>query len=129
VAKAACADNDPASTVNVFHQALARGDKEAALATLMPDVLVYESGNIERSRDEYGARHLPGDIAFSRATQRKVLRSDSRIDGKLAVVAQEVAITGRYRDVRLVDLETTVLERVDGRWRIRHVHWSARKIP
>ena len=128
IASTAFSNADPVGAVNAFHQALARGDKEAALAVLAADVLVYESGSAERSRDEYAVRHLQDDVAFSQTTQRKILRSDSRIDGKLAVVTQEIETTGRYKDkdVHLFGLETTVLERVHGRWRIKHVHWSAR---
>jgi len=127
IASTALSNEDPVSAINAFHQALASGDKEAALAVLAADVLVYESATAERSRDEYAARHLLADIVFSQTTQRKILRSDSRIDGKLAVVTQEIETTGEYRDkdVRLFDVETTVLERVDGRWRIKHAHWSA----
>lgn len=123
------AGSDPLATVTAFHTALGKGDKEAALAELSESVLIYESGHIERSKTEYAGHHLPADMAFSQAVSRKVLGSDSRVQGDLAVVTQETETTGRYKDkdVHLIGVETTVLTRQNSNWLITHVHWSSRK--
>lgn len=129
LSSAVFAGGDPITTVNTFHNALSKGDKEAALAALSDTVLIYESGHVERSRSEYAGHHLPADMAFSQAVSRKVLKTDSRENGDLAVITQETETTGRYKDkeVHLIGVETTVLQRQDGIWRISHVHWSSRK--
>lgn len=123
------AANDPLLTVAAFHQAMQQGDSKAALAQLAEDVLIYESGHVERSRREYGEHHLPADIAFSQATTRKVLKTDSNTNGTLAVVTQETETTGRYKDkdVHMIGVETTMLVQVGNDWQIQHVHWSSRK--
>ncbi|NQD36961.1 nuclear transport factor 2 family protein [Permianibacter sp. IMCC34836] len=123
------AGTDPLLTVAAFHQAMQQGDKNAVLAKLRDDVLIYESGHVERSRREYGEHHLSADIAFSQAVKRKVLKTDSAINGALAVVTQETETTGRYqdKDVHLIGVETTVLVQTGDDWQIQHVHWSSRK--
>ena len=129
LSQTAHAGSDPLSTVAAFHEALSKGDKAAALAELHDNVLIYESGHVERSRNEYASHHLGSDMAFSQAVSRKLLKSDVRTHGDLAVVAQETETTGRYKnkDVHLIGVETTVLTRTDDGWSISHVHWSSRK--
>ena len=129
LSSAVSASGDPLATVNAFHTALNQGDKDAALAALSETVLIYESGHVERSRSEYAGHHLPADMAFSQAVSRKVLKTDSRESGDLAIITQETETTGRYKDkdVHLIGVETSVLTRQNGVWRIAHVHWSSRK--
>ncbi|MDB5906212.1 MAG: hypothetical protein JWP34_326 [Massilia sp.] len=43
----------PTETVAAFHEALASGKQEEAKALLSPTIQIYESGFVERSRDEY----------------------------------------------------------------------------
>ncbi|UUZ46830.1 hypothetical protein LP420_23980 [Massilia sp. B-10] len=48
----------PSETVTAFHAAIHAGDKERALALMSPDIMIYESGYVGRSRDEYASHHL-----------------------------------------------------------------------
>ena len=58
------------AVVDAFHAALKRGDTIAAAALLVDDVLIFESGGVERTKAEYAARHLPADAAFAQAPCR-----------------------------------------------------------
>ena len=58
---------EAARVVDAFHTALEHGDTEGTLALLAEDVLIFESGDAERSRDEYAEHHLAADAAFSAA--------------------------------------------------------------
>lgn len=117
----------PQGTVDAFHRALAAGDREAALALLDPEVLIFESGYAERSADEYSGHHLPADMAFSQAMAREVTERRVEIFGATAVVASETRTRGSFRgkDYDLAGTETMVLRSVDGGWRITHIHWSS----
>ncbi len=119
----------PTAVVEALHAAMRAGDREAVLKQFATDALIYEAGHVERSREEYARGHLGNDLAFSQAVTRKVTASQQQQAGELAVVVQETESSGRWkdRDVHLIGTETTVLERRDGRWQIRHVHWSSRK--
>jgi ketosteroid isomerase-like protein len=119
----------PAETVAEFHQALKAGDKARAAALLKPEIHIFESGQVERSRDEYAAHHLGADMEFARATDSKVLRHSERIDGNLAVVMQETETTGKFqgRPVHLFGTETAILEKQGDGWVVTHIHWSSRQ--
>jgi ketosteroid isomerase-like protein len=112
-----------------FHAALAAGDKPKALDLMAPTVAIYESGHVERSRNEYASHHLADDIAFTKATTRKVLSHSERLEGNVAVIWQETETSGTWqgKDVHLFGTETTVLEKKADTWSITHVHWSSRK--
>jgi ketosteroid isomerase-like protein len=54
------------ATVNGFHDALRRGDSEAALKLLATDAVILESGS-SQTREEYAREHLAEDISFLKA--------------------------------------------------------------
>ncbi|QJQ06709.1 nuclear transport factor 2 family protein [Undibacterium piscinae] len=96
---------------------------------LSPEITIYESGYVERSRAEYAAHHLPEDIAFAKASSRKVRQHTERKDGNFSFILEEtetkVKIKGK--NVTILGTETTVLQKIDEQWRIVHLHWSSRK--
>lgn len=116
-------------TVSAFHAALHAGHKDKALELMSPTVLIYESGHVERSRDEYAGHHLGADMEFAKATTRTVLKHSVNEQGDMALVVEETEVKGSFKgkDVASFGTETVVLERKDGKWRIAHVHWSSRK--
>lgn len=119
----------PEETLNAFHQALAQGDATTAAGHLSPDVTIYESGHVERSRAEYVNHHLASDIAFAKVTQRKVLKKDEKTSGNLAVIWEETETSGKYqgKDIHLLGTSTLLLEKKENAWVITHIHWSSRK--
>ena len=119
----------PAQTLSAFYDALARGDVTGASATLADDVLIFESGYVERSKKEYVGHHLLDDIDFAKATTRKLLHQSEKITGDLAVIESETETMGTFqrKPIHLYGTETAVLTKVNGRWMMQHIHWSSRK--
>lgn len=119
----------PDQTMAAFHAALTAGDRSKALELLAPEVMIYESGYVERSRDEYASHHLGGDMEFAKNATRKVLRQGERVTGNTAVLWQETETTGtaRGKAVHAFGTETAVLEKKGDDWTIVHIHWSSRK--
>ncbi|WP_295995015.1 nuclear transport factor 2 family protein [Rugamonas sp.] len=119
----------PSETLAEFHEALAAGKSGQASELLSPEIQIYESGYVERSREEYTGHHLKSDVEFAKFTKNKVLKQSERIDGKLAVVMQETETTGKYKgsNVHLFGTETALLEKQGEKWVIVHIHWSSRK--
>ena len=116
-----------AVVVDAFHAALARGDLSGAKALLAEDALIYESGGVERGKAEYASHHLPADAAFTAATTRSVTRRTGHAAGSMAWVATESKVTGSFKE-RAIDstsIETMILRREQGAWRIAHIHWSS----
>lgn len=87
----------PAGKVDAFHAALASGNTAAALTLLAEDVLIFESGGVERSRAEYASHHLQADAAFNAAVSRRL---NSRMHGaqdETAWVMSVETLKGAYR--------------------------------
>ena len=116
------------STVREFHEALAAQEKEEVLALLSPDVLIFESGGAELSREEYAGHHLGADMEFSAATTRQVTDQQAGQEGEVAWVLTRSATTGTFRDkeIDVRGVETMLLRHTSEGWQIFHIHWSSR---
>lgn len=116
-----------AAVVDAFHAALGRGDTTAALSHLAGNALIYESGGVERGRQEYAAHHLGADSAFAQAVPGTVTRRAGEAVGAVAWIATEGRTTGTYKGkaVDRITTETMVLRRVGRAWKIAHIHWSS----
>ncbi|WP_426035096.1 YybH family protein [Brevundimonas sp. DC300-4] len=116
-----------ASVVDAFHAALEHGETDTALALLADDVLIFEGGGAERSKAEYAQHHLAADAAFSAAAPSIQSRRLARAGANSAWVATESRTTGMFngRPIDSLSVETMVLRREAGGWRISHIHWSS----
>ena len=119
-----------ARVVDAFHAALDRGDTATASGLLADALVVFEGGEVERSKAEYAGRHLPADAVFAQAVGSRMTRRTGGASGDLAWVASEGRTRGRYhdRDIDRLTTETVVLRRISGAWKIVHVHWSSRAV-
>lgn len=121
----------PVQVVEAFGQALRNRDTGRALELLAPDVLIYEFGGQEASRDEYAAEHMKGDMEFLAAATVETLDRRQTISGNLALVTTRSRIRGQYQEKPYDHLstETMTLRYAGGAWRITHIHWSSRAAP
>ena len=120
---------EPKEVLAAFHAALAAGDQVKATELMAPDITIYESGYVERSRAEYAGHHLPEDIAFAKTSTSKLLQTKERVEGNLAVIWQETETRAKIKgkEVRIFGTETSVLQKLGDNWGIVHIHWSSRK--
>lgn len=121
---------EAALTVDAFHDALTKADRQAAQAFMDDNVQIYEQGWVERSKAEYAAHHLGSDAEFSAATKRTRTARSGIVLGDLAYVVSEGKTTGTFKGkaVDSLTLETMVLRRGPNGWRIVHIHWSSRSV-
>jgi ketosteroid isomerase-like protein len=119
--------SDAAVALEGFHAALRRGDAKAALAFVADDAIVFEEGRAERSKAEYALRHAEADAAFSKAVPSKLLSRIGHATADLALIASESRTKGRFngQDVDRIMVESMVLRRQGGAWKIVHIHWSS----
>jgi ketosteroid isomerase-like protein len=118
-------------TVHAFHAALSSGDSATALSLLAPDVIIFESGGVEASRDEYRSHHLPADMEFSQSVAREITNERSGSSGDVAWVLTESRSIGTFRErpINSRGVGTILLRRTAEGWRITHIHWSSRRVP
>jgi ketosteroid isomerase-like protein/mono/diheme cytochrome c family protein len=127
--KSSTSSDTPEAAVEGFLKALAAGDAKTAEHWLAPDVLIYESGGVESSRDEYVAHHMKADMEFLAKAKTERLENAANGSPWIAWVTSRSRVTGKS-DGKVVDLfstETMVLKREDQGWRIAHIHWSSQK--
>ena len=119
----------PGEAVEQLHLAIAKADRAMAASILAPNVQIFESGFVERSRDEYLAHHFDADAKFAKSVARKVVRQTGQLAGDMALVMAETEASGTYegQPIKLIGTETAVLRLEGGQWRIVHIHWSSRK--
>jgi len=120
----------PEVTVDEFHGAMSEGSSEKVLDHLAPDVIIFEGGGAEMSRDEYAHHHLGGDMKYTAATSREIVDRKTVSAGEAAWVLTRTKTTGQYRDkeVDRVGTETMLLRRTSEGWKIAHIHWSSRAV-
>ncbi len=119
-------DTPAAKVVLAFHQALETGNKDLARAQLADDVTIYEGGRVERSADEYAHHHMLSDMKYLASMKSETLEHQVTILGSTAISASRSHTKGAYkgkeRDYQ--SMETMVLEKQNGEWKIKHIHWS-----
>ena len=123
------ARNDAEALANEFYDALADGDEVAVRRVLADQVLIFESGGVESSMDEYAGHHMPSDMAFLQQAKRVPLSRISDIEGDRAWVATRSRLTAQLGDraIDVISTETLVMHLDAEQWRIAHVHWSSGK--
>jgi hypothetical protein len=123
------AQSAPGNVWDGFHAAIVKADRAAASSALAADVQIYESGFVERSRDEYMSHHFDADAKFAKTVTRKVLKHGEQVAGNMALIMEETETSGSYdgQPVKLIGTETAVLRLTGDKWQIVHIHWSSRK--
>lgn len=119
-------DSPAAEVVLAFYKALKTGDKQLAREQLADDVTIYEGGRVERSADEYAHHHMLSDMKYLAAVDSKALEHQVQVLGNTAISSSRSHTKGEYkgkeRDYQ--GMETMVLEKQNGEWKIKHIHWS-----
>ncbi|UCF30934.1 MAG: nuclear transport factor 2 family protein [bacterium] len=120
------AADGPAESVAAFHRALSAGDRESALDLLAPNLILFEDGHAELSRDEYGSGHLDADLKFSQKSKRDLVAQQANAMDDTAWVMSRYETKGKLsgKRVTVATTETMVLRNTDAGWRIVHIHWS-----
>ena len=119
--------NEPVKALEEFHAALSAGDTPTATARLAPGVTIYESGYVERSRDEYAGHHMPADMKYAKTATSRVLKQTERREGNMSVIWSETETrsTTKGKDVTTFGTETAMLQKTGDNWVIVHLHWSS----
>ena len=117
---------NPEAASQVLRGAMTAGEPGPVAAILAPDVIVYQDGREDRTRDAYVARSLADDLAFFRAYFAEVISQDVREDSESAWVTTRTRYIGKTVDqgASFIGTETLVLRRIGGSWQIVHIHRS-----
>ncbi len=124
----AAAASTPEQVMAAFQAAMKSGDAALVKRWLAPEVLIYEGGAAERSRNEYAAHHLGADMAFLKQSRVEIIKQSSGGGDDAAWVTTESRIRGESSKGKPIDVastETALLKKTAEGWRIVHLHWSS----
>lgn len=119
-------DTQAAKVVQSFHTALQSGNQKLARSLLSDDVLIYEGGGVERSAEEYANHHMLADIEYLAGLEVKVLEHQVKVYGDIALSYSRSYFKGNYKGEKIErnGMETINLRKINGEWKITHIHWS-----
>ncbi|WP_158608604.1 nuclear transport factor 2 family protein [Stagnimonas aquatica] len=118
----------PSGVMRAFQAAMKSGDAASVKRLLAPDLLVFEGGAAERSRDEYASHHLGADMAFLKSSSVDILKQSSGGNDQEAWLTTESRIRGKSSKGKPLDIastETALLRKGSAGWQIVHLHWSS----
>jgi ketosteroid isomerase-like protein len=119
--------------LQAFDQAFVAKDLDKLAAFYHPDVTIFEGGGINNGWVDYRDHHIGPELkGFEnlRFEHTKVV-VHVLVGDTTAYVTSEYALKARVAGKEVVSggLETLVLVKSDGAWKIRHSHSSARRRP
>jgi ketosteroid isomerase-like protein len=119
-------DSPAGKVVMQFHLALRTSDKITARKLLADNVLIFEGGGVDRSADEYAHHHMLSDMKYLAAMKSEPLEHNVKIMGNSAVSMSRSKTMGTYKgkELKYEGMETMVLEKQKGEWKIVRIHWS-----
>jgi hypothetical protein len=117
----------PADAVDAFHAALKKKDSAAALALFDRGSVVVEFGVADPTVEAFASQHLPFDIDVAAALAWTIESRRVGGEGDERWVLTSYHVRGKQADGSAIDqitLETMILHRTSGLFRIEHMHWS-----
>ena len=120
---------DVQAAIEAFYTAVKRGDAAGAMSHVADDAMFVESGRLE-TRAEYEANHLPADIAFEKQVDGRRSAWRITIEGNTAWAIATTEYNGTFdgSPVNFVSAQLAALTQQEGRWLIRSIHWSSRRL-
>ena len=108
-------------------EAFTNGDVDVLRRIVAPDVLIFESGGVESSLVEYEGHHMLADMEFMKAMQREEISQQMSNSDDLATVFTRSRLFGSYKgkEIDLNSTETLVMKKMNGKWKVVHIHWSS----
>jgi ketosteroid isomerase-like protein len=118
------------AVAEALHTALQKGDRNAVLTLLAPDVAISEGGETQ-TRKQYETGHLSDDIAFLKTAQVKPVSMGSMPMGDTAMVGSrsEIRATHDGKPVALLSTEMLTLRKESSGWLITKIEWASDKVP
>ena len=121
----------PVDAVDAFHAALKKKDTAAALSLLDRGLIVFEFGVVDPTVEAYAFSHLPFDIDVAAVSNWEIQSRRVGGEGDERWVLTTYHVTGKQSDGTPIDqttLETMILRRTAGVFRIVHMHWSTNDV-
>ena len=129
----AFAEASPTEIARQYFEAVEGGDLDSAGALFASTSSVFETGGQEGDWEHYRTHHLGAEIDAIEQFEIRLAdpESESSADGSMAFVTWPIEYHIRLTDGREIESRGTVtfvLVENNGAYRIRHLHWSSRRM-
>jgi len=120
------AETDAGKVITAFHKAIKLGRKKKARSLLDDNVIIFEGGRVEKSADEYANHHMIADMKYLAKIKTEVLTHQVKFVGDMAYSMSRTKSTGQVsgKYINREGMESMVLSKKGGKWKIVHIHWS-----
>lgn len=120
-----------ATALRSYREAMEARSVERLAAVFDPDLFLFEGTHVNAGWPDYRDNHIGPEM--KEWSEFKVLETrlaDAVITADLAYVATSSTyrIAAGAKSARIAAAESFVLVRRDGKWRIRHLHYSGKKL-
>jgi uncharacterized protein (TIGR02246 family) len=126
-------DSAIATWLQSYDRAFVAKDLDRLASFYHPDVTIFEGGGVNNGWADYRDHHIGPELKSFENLQfeHRNVAVHVQEGGAVAYVTSEYALKARTggRDVDSGGLETLVLIKSEGAWKIRHSHTSARRRP
>lgn len=85
-------------TVLAFHAALKAGERQAVVRLLASDVVIFEGGGVERSRDEYQSHPMASAMAYLQHMSTTTIGHHVKVQGDSAVSLARTLVVGQFKE-------------------------------
>lgn len=119
------------TVVEAYHKAFEQRDLEGLRRLLAPELLVFESGGVDRGRDTYLGHHLGPELKEMNAWTTSGMEMKVQTEGAMAYATCAFAYEATFtngKTSKAKATETLLLAKEKDQWLIRHIHWSSRAI-
>ena len=117
---------DAAKTVIAFNKALKMSDVKTARDLLADNVQILEGKGIERNAQQYANHHMLSDMKYLKAMTTETIEHHVTQYDAVALSISRSTVKGTYKGKSVASQgnETMILEKQNGEWKIKHIHWS-----
>lgn len=114
-----------------YHNAIQKLDASGTELLFTADSKIYESGGIEGTYVHYLEHHLGPELKVFKSFTFSDYKADAQVDGNFAFVTETyvytIVLAKDNSEIKRKGVATSVLKKIDGKWKIMVSHSSSRK--
>ncbi|SDL87444.1 Ketosteroid isomerase homolog [Daejeonella rubra] len=114
-----------------YHDAIQKLDAAGTELLFTADSKIYESGGIEGTYVHYLEHHLGPELQVFKSFTFSDYKADVKVDGDYAFATETynytIVVAKDNFEIKRKGVATSVLKKIDGKWKIMVSHSSSRK--
>ena len=122
------------NVMKAYKDAIQNLTTEGTFELFTPDAIVFEQGKVEGTYKDYIDHHLGPELGHFKSFTFSDYEIDAQVDGNYAFTTETYVYTiilkpndkGESRTIAKKGVATSILKKMDGKWKIIKTHTSSR---